>query len=96
MQAPRNDMAPPKDDPFTTEELKQYDGSDSSKPILMAIKGAPIDSKAGLGWQYLHSLNIGEQERSSMCRRNRRFMAQGDLWAFSLGKTDRAALVCLV
>ena len=42
MQAPRDDLAPPKDDPFTTEGLKQYDGTDSSKPILVAIKGAPI------------------------------------------------------
>jgi len=39
MQAPREDLAPPKDDPYTTEELKQYDGSDPSKPILVAIKG---------------------------------------------------------
>jgi len=42
MQAPRDNLAPPKDDPFTTEQLKQYDGTDSSKPILVAIKGAPI------------------------------------------------------
>jgi membrane-associated progesterone receptor component len=39
MQAPREDLAPPKDDPFTNEELRQYDGSDSSKPIYVAIKG---------------------------------------------------------
>jgi len=39
MQAARTDLAPPKDDPFTTEELKQYDGSDPSKPIYVAIKG---------------------------------------------------------
>lgn len=40
MQAPRDDLVPPKDDPYTTEELKQYDGSDASKPIYVAIKGA--------------------------------------------------------
>lgn len=40
MQPPRSDLAPPKDDPITTEELKQYDGSDPSKPIYVAIKGA--------------------------------------------------------
>ena len=40
MQAPRNDLAPPKDDPYTTEELKQFDGSDPSKPIYVAIKGS--------------------------------------------------------
>jgi len=39
MQSPRTDLAPPKDDPFTTEQLKQFDGSDSSKPIYVAIKG---------------------------------------------------------
>lgn len=40
MQPPRDDLAPPKDDPITLAELKQYDGSDSSKPIYVAIKGA--------------------------------------------------------
>ena len=39
MQTAREDLAPPKDDPYTTEELKQYDGSDSTKPIYVAIKG---------------------------------------------------------
>ncbi|KAH9484742.1 putative steroid-binding protein 3 [Psilocybe cubensis] len=43
MQAPRDDLAPPKDDPFTTEELKQYDGSDPTKPIYVAIKGTVFD-----------------------------------------------------
>lgn len=40
MQPPQTDLAPPKDDPFTVEQLKQYDGSDPSKPIYVAIKGA--------------------------------------------------------
>lgn len=39
MQPPRNDLEPPKDDPYTTEALKQFDGSDPSKPIYVAIKG---------------------------------------------------------
>ena len=39
MQAAREDLAPPKDDPYSTEELKQYDGSDPTKPIFVAIKG---------------------------------------------------------
>ena len=43
MQPPRDDLAPPKDDPITLAELKQYDGSDSSKPIYVAIKGASTD-----------------------------------------------------
>ena len=40
MQPPKSDLAPPKDDPFTVEQLKQYDGTDPSKPIYVAIKGA--------------------------------------------------------
>ena len=39
MAAPIVELAPPKDDPFTTEELKKYDGSDTTKPIYVAIKG---------------------------------------------------------
>ncbi|KAF8882711.1 cytochrome b5 [Infundibulicybe gibba] len=38
MQPPREDLAPPKDDPFTPEQLQQYNGSDPSKPIYVAIK----------------------------------------------------------
>ncbi|TFY66152.1 hypothetical protein EVG20_g4930 [Dentipellis fragilis] len=40
MQAERTDLAPPKDDPFTLEQLKEFDGSDEYKPIYVAIKGA--------------------------------------------------------
>ncbi|KAF8196469.1 cytochrome b5 [Pholiota molesta] len=43
MQAARDDLAPPKDDPITTEQLKQYDGSDPTKPIYVAIKGTVFD-----------------------------------------------------
>lgn len=39
MQAARQDLALPKDDSYTTEQLKQYDGSDPTKPIYVAIKG---------------------------------------------------------
>ena len=39
MQAAREDLAPPKDDPYTTEQLKEFDGSDPTKPIYVAIKG---------------------------------------------------------
>lgn len=39
MQAERTDLAPPKDDPYTLEQLKEFDGSDPSKPIYVAIKG---------------------------------------------------------
>jgi len=43
MQPPRDDLAPPKDNPFSLEELKQYNGSDPSKPIYVAIKGTVFD-----------------------------------------------------
>lgn len=39
MQPPKDDLAPPKSDPITLEELKAFDGSDTSKPIYVAIKG---------------------------------------------------------
>ena len=41
MQPERPDLPPPKDDPFTQEELRAFDGSDPNKPIYVAIKGAP-------------------------------------------------------
>jgi predicted heme/steroid binding protein len=39
MQPERTDLEPPKDDPFTQEQLKAYDGTDSGKPVYVAIKG---------------------------------------------------------
>jgi hypothetical protein len=39
MQPPTDDLAPPKDDPFTQDQLREFDGSDPSKPIYVAIKG---------------------------------------------------------
>jgi hypothetical protein len=32
-------LDPPKDSVFTPQELSQFDGSDASKPIYVAIKG---------------------------------------------------------
>ncbi|WVF70242.1 hypothetical protein IAT40_005031 [Kwoniella sp. CBS 6097] len=43
MSAPAADLAPPKDDPIPASELSQYDGSDPSKPIYVAIKGRVFD-----------------------------------------------------
>ncbi|RDB16257.1 putative steroid-binding protein 3 [Hypsizygus marmoreus] len=43
MQSTRDDLAPPKDDPFTLEQLKAYDGSTPGKPIYVAIKGTIFD-----------------------------------------------------
>jgi membrane-associated progesterone receptor component len=39
MQPERTDLDPPKDDPFTQEQLRAYDGTDASKPVYVAIKG---------------------------------------------------------
>ncbi|KAK7014420.1 putative steroid-binding protein 3 [Favolaschia claudopus] len=46
MQAPRDDLAPPKDDPFTLAQLKEFDGSNPSKPIYVSIKGTIFDVSA--------------------------------------------------
>ncbi|KAH9839081.1 progesterone binding protein [Rhodofomes roseus] len=43
MQPPRDDLTSPKDAPITLEELRKYDGSDSSRPIYVAIKGTVFD-----------------------------------------------------
>ena len=40
MQAEKTDLDPPRDDPFTLEQLKEFDGSDPNKPIYVSIKGA--------------------------------------------------------
>jgi membrane-associated progesterone receptor component len=39
MQPPKTDLEPPKDTPFSPADLSQYDGTDESKPIYVAIKG---------------------------------------------------------
>lgn len=41
MQPERSDLPAPKDDPFTQDELKAFDGSDPDTPIYVAIKGIP-------------------------------------------------------
>lgn len=39
MQSPSDNLADPLDVPYTQEQLKEFDGSDPSKPIYVAIKG---------------------------------------------------------
>lgn len=39
MQAVREDLQPPKDDPYTLEQLKQFVGAEEGSPIYVAIKG---------------------------------------------------------
>jgi len=36
-------LPPPKDDPFTLDQLKEFDGTDSAKPIYISIKGTVYD-----------------------------------------------------
>jgi len=36
-------LDPPKDTPFTKEELKKYDGKDENTPIYVGIKGKIYD-----------------------------------------------------
>jgi len=43
MQPERTDVPPPKEDPFTQEALKAFDGSDPAKPVYVAIKGTVFD-----------------------------------------------------
>ncbi|KAI5118880.1 hypothetical protein M0805_003555 [Coniferiporia weirii] len=43
MQAENSDLAPPRDDPFTLEQLKAFDGRDPEKPIYVSIKGDVFD-----------------------------------------------------
>ncbi|KAJ3477730.1 hypothetical protein NLI96_g10263 [Meripilus lineatus] len=43
MQPPNTNLAPPKDDPFTLEQLREFDGSTTDKPIYVAIKGTIFD-----------------------------------------------------
>lgn len=39
MQPPNENLAKPLDVPYTQEQLREFDGSDPSKPIYVAIKG---------------------------------------------------------
>ncbi|KAJ7582161.1 cytochrome b5 [Mycena floridula] len=43
MQPAAVDLLPPKDDPFTVEQLKEFDGQTAGKPIYVAIKGTIFD-----------------------------------------------------
>jgi len=39
MEPPREDLEEPRDESFTMEQLKEFDGSKDGKPIYVAIKG---------------------------------------------------------
>ncbi|KAL1915573.1 uncharacterized protein VTP21DRAFT_6697 [Calcarisporiella thermophila] len=42
-ESPPVSLAPPKDTPFTLEELAKYDGSDPSLPVYVAVKRTVFD-----------------------------------------------------
>lgn len=44
MQPPNENLAEPLNIPYTQEQLRQFDGSDPSKPIYVAIKGIVASS----------------------------------------------------
>lgn len=81
MQPERTDLEPPKDDPYTQEQLKAYDGTDASKPVYVAIKGIIVYSPFSyypsftltLGRAYTYTC-IFIQERFSMCHGNAKRM----------------------
>ena len=68
MQPPREDLQLPKDDPITLEQLKEFDGSDPSKPIYVSIKGTtlltvvypwrPADGHAGTVFDVSRKLEV--------------------------------------
>ncbi|KAF7310197.1 Cytochrome B5 [Mycena indigotica] len=43
MQPARDDLEPPKDDPFTLAQLEAFSGADPAKPIYVSIKGTVFD-----------------------------------------------------
>ncbi|KAG8904150.1 hypothetical protein FRB99_002167 [Tulasnella sp. 403] len=43
MSPPRENLAPPKTDPFTLLEISRFDGSNPSLPIYVSIKGTVFD-----------------------------------------------------
>jgi hypothetical protein len=42
MQPPNDHLAEPLDAPYTQEQLREFDGSEPSKPIYVAIKGTIV------------------------------------------------------
>lgn len=97
MQAPREDLFPPKDDPFTLEELKAFDGSDASKPVYVAIKGALSSSSLPLPLSFHPNSYVPTaQERYLTCRGSARRTGPAVPTRSSLARMVRAGSDCRV
>ena len=96
MQPEREDLLPPKDDPFTQEELKAYDGTDANKPIYVAIKGASSSSfpSSSVYLSRSNAFRTGVQERCSTCRESAIRMGPAGPTRSSRARTARARLGC--
>jgi Predicted heme/steroid binding protein len=92
MQPPREDLAPPKDDPFTLEELKQFDGTNDNKPIYVSIKGASSHSSTCTWGGWTH----GFQALCSMSQTRGILMDREGRTTFLLGKMGRRGWECQV
>jgi len=52
---PRADLEEPRNEPFTKEQLGEFDGSDDEKPIYVAIKGCYLTMNVYLSTHFLFS-----------------------------------------
>jgi predicted heme/steroid binding protein len=92
MSPPRTDLAPPKNQLFTLNELKGYDGSTPGKPIYVSIKGQ-CASKRRKGLSRDRS-RIGTQVPSSMSRRRKRCTDLARDITSSLGRMGARVWAC--
>jgi hypothetical protein len=75
-------LPPPKDDPFTLEQLKEFDGNDSAKPIYISIKGTTTNPS-----RVCRLIHIRSQAPFMTCRRNETLTVREDLITSLPGKT---------
>ena len=95
MQPPRSDLDPPKDDPYTLEQLKAFDGADASKPLYVSIKGL-CSLCLPCGAMLLSVVGLFVQVPSSMSPRSARRTAQEAATTSLRGKTRHARWACRV
>lgn len=93
MSAPRDDLLPPKDDPFTQEQLKAYDGSNPDSPIYVAIKGTPL-LPTSLLVRFDNLFLSFSQAQYSTSQTVKRYMAQEKGTISSRAKMEVEAWAC--